>query len=72
VSPTVEGMLDYSMGRREKSFGFGKLLLLSAVIGVFVWLVKKQKLQLSGRHKKHEIEFESFPSGRGSTKYRDS
>lgn len=66
-------MLDYTItDKRRTSSNFGKLSVFFFFIGAVAWLVKKQNLQLSGRHKKHEVEFTNFPSGSGKTKYRDS
>jgi hypothetical protein len=73
VSKKVEEMLDYThASSRNASSGFGKLFLVSTAIGAVAWYVRKQKIQLTGRHKKREFEFGSFPSSKGSTKYRDS
>ena len=66
-------MLDYTSTRNNKtSSGFGKMSLFFFVIGTAAWLTKKYKLQLTGRHKKNEFEFRSFPTGSGTIKYRDS
>ena len=73
VNTQVEEMLDYRPDSNQiTSYGFGKISALSIVIAVVWWLVKKQKLRLTGSHKKHELEFSSFPSGHANVKYRDS
>ena len=80
VSRTVEEMLDYTgSGNKGPLSGVVRFFLLSILICAVTYTAKRQKLQLTGRHKKQEFEFGriSFVSNRdpptsSNTKYRDS
>ena len=80
VSTAVEEMLDYTgSGNKNPLSGFAGFFLLLVAICAVTYMVKRQKLQLTGRHKKQEFEFGRIPSTSNrdppissNNKYRDS
>ena len=80
VSTAVEEMLDYTgSGHKNTLSSFAGFFLLLVAICAVTYMVKQQKLQLTGRHKKQEFEFGRIPltSNRdppisSNNKYRDS
>ena len=73
VSATVDKMLDYSRSSNTNaSSGLRMSFFVSIAIAAITWVIKKRKMKMTGRHKKHEFECRSFPSRNGNTKYRDS
>jgi hypothetical protein len=72
VNAKMDEMLDYRHGGRSTSSAITSLFLLSGALVFVTWLVKKRNLQLTGQHKKNEVEFRAFPPSRGRVKYRDS